>query len=241
MNSILDRVAAERRSAFHPTTPIEYFALRLALRLGEPETARYFALLTSEYGIDRMTWVYQRVNASITKGENLGRRFQQELKASYVSETYTPSTILAGIRVERRSIGAVIFHDLRIESVRVRQLPSNAAKSESSAAGFINQLVQDHPFESAAVEAVSQEENQRVGVTKSVCHQLRENSISLWELNGKTVTAAFGYPPLNTRTELRKTIETMWPQMRLNHGQACALDAAALGLFIQTERLFNHF
>jgi hypothetical protein len=29
--------------------------------------------------------------------------------------------------------------------------------------------------------------------------------------------------------------------MNVHDGQFCVLDAAALGLFIQTERVFNHF
>ena len=189
-----------------------------------------------------MISVYQRIIGSISKGENLGRRIREELQALHKNGTYSPSTILAGIRIERRSIGAVIFRDLRIEAVRVRQLPSNLSKAESSAAGFINQLVQDHAFESAAVEAVSpNEEHQRATVTNTVCRQLRESAISLWELNGKAVAATFGHPPLTTRTELREVVQNIWPQINVRDGQLCALDAAALGLFIQTERLFNHF
>src|SRR6266545_3673358 len=103
MNSILDRIAAERRSTFRPTDLGDYFALRLATRLGEPETARYFAILVSEYGIERLASVYQRIVGSVIKGENLGRRFQDELQTTYKNGTNTTSTVLAGIRIERRS------------------------------------------------------------------------------------------------------------------------------------------
>jgi len=32
----------------------------------------------------------------------------------------------------------------------------------------------------------------------------------------------------------------MWPQLPTGRGQMPAADAAALGLFVQTERLFKH-
>ena len=40
---------------------------------------------------------------------------------------------------------------------------------------------------------------------------------------------------------LREVVRTIWPQLTPNRHQICVLDAAAMGLFIQTERLFNNF
>src|SRR5262245_22066545 len=111
MTPILDQVAAEWRSDFHPASPIEFFALRLASRLGEPQTARHFALLASEHGVQRLLAVFQRTIAVTKAGESIARRFHQELLTTGRNGMQVPSVRLAGIRVERRSIGAAMFQD----------------------------------------------------------------------------------------------------------------------------------
>ncbi len=242
MKPILDRVAAGFRSDFRPSNPTELFALRLASRLGEPQAAQHFALLASEHSVEKLLVAFHRTTASSSPAGNLGRRFHTELMRNGKNGSHGASVKLAAIRVERRCLGAAIFRDTRLESVRVRQLPSNPMKAEARTADFVGHLISEHEFESAAIEmVVGQQQIQRAALVKAALGQLRDNSISVWEISKKTVANGFSHPPLKTRRELREVIQTMWPQLNPKRGQVCVLDAVALGLLVQTERLFNNF
>src|ERR1700685_473897 len=49
MTNILNQVAKSHHSRFLPSNPDEYFALRLARGLGEPEAAAHYAVLASQH------------------------------------------------------------------------------------------------------------------------------------------------------------------------------------------------
>jgi len=125
MKPILDRIAVGLRSEFRPTTPTEFFALRLAHRLGEPQAASHYALLAAQYPQEKLLATFQHTVALAQPGEDLGRQFHTALSAYGKNGTRTAAVRLAGIRVERRCVGATIFRDTHLEAVRVRQLPSD--------------------------------------------------------------------------------------------------------------------
>ena len=146
------------------------------------------------------------------------------------------------MQVERRTIAVAVFIGTHLEGRRVLQVSSNSARAESSAAGFIRSMLSESGCEFAAIEpAPSEEDILRSILHRAVVTQLRANQISVWEVSKKTVFQAFGYPALRSRREVRERILAIWPLPNLKRAQMCALDAFALGLFVQTERLFNNF
>src|SRR5438067_950643 len=100
MPGILDHIAKGLRLTFLPTTAEEFFALRLAARLGEPQTAAHYAILTSQRGEENLLSVFKETMASVQIGEDVGRRFQKELLRN-TGKTDIPSTTLAAIAIER--------------------------------------------------------------------------------------------------------------------------------------------
>jgi hypothetical protein len=242
MIPILDHIAASSRSGFQPSNPDEYFALRLAQRLGEPEVAAHYVSLITKYPIPKLIAAFNRSTESNNDTPSLARRFHDELLSNGRNGFHLPAPILAGIRIERRGVGAAIFTGAHLESVRFRHLSSKPLKAEGSASGFIRSLIQEFHIESAALETVPvHQEIQRAMLTQAVSRQLRADGTSIWEVSKQTVIAAMAHPPPRTRSEVREIIQQMWPQLAPKRGQVSALDAVAIGLFVQTERLFNHF
>src|SRR5947208_16063332 len=108
MTLILDHVASRSRGDFRPSNPDEFFALRLATRLGAPQTSWHLALLASEHGVEKLIAVFHRTMALALPREDLVRRFHKELTHSR-NGARSPYGKLVGIRVERRCVGTAIF------------------------------------------------------------------------------------------------------------------------------------
>ena len=146
---------------------------------------------------------------------------------------------MAAFKVERRSIAVAVFVGRHLDYTQVRQLSSVAAKGEASAAGFVTWILSTFRLHSAALEKVAiGGTSRRAGVNEAVLETLRAAGVPVWEVPKDDLLAAYGAPALKTREDLRRCASGIWPI--LTNTQTCAglLDAAALGLLVQTERLF---
>jgi hypothetical protein len=241
MTAILDHITASFRSDFRPSSPDEYFALRLAQKLGEPEAAAHYTGLMAQHPKSKLVAAFNRSAEGQERGEDMAHRFHDELSANGRNGAHLLTPILVGIRIERRGVAAAIFTGAHLESVRFRHLSSKPIKAEASASGFVRSLIHEFRIESAALETIPlNEEIQRAVLTRAVAKQLRDDGTSIWEVSKRTVIASLAHPPPRTRSQAREIIQQIWPQLAPKRGEVCALDAVGLGLFVQTERLFNH-
>ena len=130
-----------------------------------------------------------------------------------------------------------VFSGIHLEGRRVLQLSSDPKRAEESATAFMRDVLCENNCPSAAIESVPGDVRRAV-LHGAILQQCRANEISVWEISKQTVFEALAYPPLKTRSEVRELMLRMWPMAALKHSQVCALDAFALGLYVQTERLF---
>ena len=146
---------------------------------------------------------------------------------------------MLAVRVERRSIAAAVFCGERLEYTQMRHLSSTKEKALSSAVGFVDWLLESFAIESVALEALaSAEEIQRRTLTDEITKTLRDHMLLIWQIPKAELFAACGHPALKSRKEVREMITTIWPVLAGTQGQTFIQDAAALGLYVQTERLF---
>lgn len=237
MNSLLDRFAPPT-GAFRPGTASELFALRLAQKLGDVSAVRYYVSLADSYAEFPMLCAYRR---SVRQGVNgsRGKQFLAELQRVGSSDRQDGCAKLMSIRVERRTIAAVILYGGRVEFADARQLSSSHDKARQSAVGFICWLLNRFPVESAALEAIPHGyEFQRRVLHDSVCEVLRDRILPLWEIPKPVLLAGCGHPPLKSRAELREIATNVWPVLAGTRAKVFIQDAAILGLHVQTERLF---
>jgi hypothetical protein len=95
-------------------------------------------------------------------------------------------------------------------------------------------------FGSAALEIIPNgHEIQRTRLHQTVLEALRPKAIGILEISREDLFQAFSYPPLHSRQELREIASDIYPVLNQEPGQPWTHDAAALGLYVQTERLFN--
>lgn len=146
---------------------------------------------------------------------------------------------VAAIRMERRAVAVAIFIGVRLDYTQVRQLVADAAKAETSVIGFLNWILATFRIQSAAVESIDSEDQiHRAELARVAVEVLRQASVPIWEVSKAEVLASFGHPPLRNRKELREAVAFIWPILNSRDTSPWALDAAAVGLYVQTERLF---
>lgn len=243
MTNILDQVARSsaqsRYGHFRPATVHEFLALRLAHHLGEGSIAQHYADLAEQYSEGQLLEAYRR--ASMSHFE-IARRFHMELDPLKTRIHGTESRgRLAAIRIDRRVVAVAILNGDHLQHTDVRQLSSSPNKALGSAVSFITRQVLDRfDFESAALEIIPNGHE----VQRSILHQatlgaLSAKAIGILETSKADLFQAFGNPPLHSRKELRGIMSRIYPVLDQEPGGPWIHDAAALGLYVQTERLFN--
>jgi hypothetical protein len=239
MKPILDKFKLSQ-SSFRPKTAADLFALRLACKLGESAAASHYAHLADKYSEAQMINAFRR-SIRISKAQDIGKRFHVELGNVPSEISNGNGAHLIAIRVERRSIAAAVFYGERLEYCQVRQLPSDKDKVVASAIRFVIWMASQFHLDSAAVESIPDgNEIQRRVLTDAIVKALRERLLPIWEVTKQDLFRAYGYPPLKSRKELREVIIEVWPVLMGTNSKSFIQDAAALGLYVQVERLFLH-
>lgn len=244
MKGILERVAKHSASVrytdFQPLTKSEFFAFRLADKLGDVMAARHYVELADRYSEAQLLTAYRR-----TKGKSpllgLARNFHTELER--IADHHVNGATgkcLAAIQIAKRAAAIAIFKDDHLAySPIVRQLPTDKDKAVASLVSFIRWMLDKCPFDAAALEVVGNGDGRRVAMTEAVRSMLLGEAASIWDVPQEEIMRAFGSPPPRFRKDVRTIAASIWPGVNGSYGAPLILDALALGLFCQTEYLFN--
>jgi hypothetical protein len=242
MTNILDEVARSSQSRyghFRPSTVHEFLALRLAQRLGEDSIAQHYADLSEHYSEGQLLIAYRR---ALTGHFDIARRFHAELGPLENRHFGTESRgKLAAIRIDRRAVAVAILNGEHLHHTDACQLSSSPDKALASTVSFITRrVIEKFDFESAALEIIPHgHEAQRAIFHQATVRALGAKAIGILETSKTELFQAFGYPPLHSRKELREIMSRIYPALDEEPGAPWIHDAAALGLYVQTERLFN--
>ncbi|SRR5216684_135637 len=243
MTNILEQVARSstptRFGHFRPSTTHEFFALRLASHLGEASIAQHYAELMEQYSEGQLLVAYRR---ALMAHADPSRRFHRELEP--LKERCSSGESrgrLAAIRIDRRVVAVAILNGDHLQFVDARQLSSSPDKALASTVSFITRRVMEKfQFESAALEIIPNgHEVQRALLHQATIRTLGAKAIGILEISKRELLGAFGYPPLRFRKEVRQVASDIYPVLDEESGGPWTHDAAALGLYVQTERLFN--
>lgn len=235
MDSLLDKFIPV---VFRPTRARDLFALRLAQKLGDARAVGHFVSLSDSYTETQLLSAYRRTLRATGHGDS-ARRFHLELERTHANGNHEPQTNLISIRIERRTVAAVIFIGDQIDYTDSRQLSSTREKALASAVGFINWILARFPVESAALETIHNgHEFQRRVLHEAICRTLRERFLPIWEVPKAALLENCGQPPLKSRAQLRDVVSSIWPVLAGTHAKVFIQDAALVGLHVQIERLF---
>lgn len=238
MHSILDAFAPKFASSFVPASPGEVLALRLAHKLDDLPGIRAYASLVEEFSEGQLLSAY-RSALRTANSQSYWHAFRAALKSSTLKTHDLPATRLLSLRIAPRAIAIAVFKDSRLEYSDTRNVPASVARATGSAMSFLSWVLEQFECESAAMEVLLLDpEIGRRQIHDVVSEELRRRGTSIWEIPQQELLAGFGHPPLRTRAEMRSAIERMWPLLPGNRSGEAILDAIALGLHVQIERLF---
>lgn len=147
---------------------------------------------------------------------------------------------LVGLKIERRRISAALFIGGRLDLTDSRQLPSTYAKALASASRYADWIRRTLRIEGAAIEkSRSEATSWRSKFTVQILAQLRSSGVSIYEVEKDALLSSFGHPPLRHNTELRKVVASIPPILATEDTNDACLDAAAVGLYVQVEKMFR--
>jgi len=144
--------------------------------------------------------------------------------------------ILAAVRITRSRIGVVVFKGTKLEFVRCLNLPfTNRESAVASLENFLGWVIEQFRRPTLAME----EQGARAGpesLTDEVANIAKAHNLPLITIPVSTIFQAYAFPAVQSRSELRSIAAVIWPTLGLLK-QREILDAAAFGLYAQTENL----
>ena len=235
--SILDKFTTSG-GAFRAGSAEEVFALRLARKLQDEVAAGHYTKLAEHHTLGRLLVAY-RATLRSGHGGDPGRRFHTELQRFSEDQPRPRTSNLLALRIERRCIAVAVFVGNHLDYTEVRHLSSCKDKALGSAVQFVTWLLHCFKIDSAALETIGSPGNiHRRTLSDLIEKTLRDNLLSIYRIPKSEVFEAFGEPRLRCRREVRELVVGIWPILKGGEGKSLVQDAAALGLDVQTERLF---
>ncbi len=149
------------------------------------------------------------------------------------------TTRLGAFGISRREIAVAIFTGQQLDFWEIRSLPNDAEEAKTSASAFARWVIERLGIDGAAIL------NGRLGSTRkehlrtAICTALRERGIPILEANQEQLFAACSNPPVKRPCELREIVCSLFPQLSDQREVLPLLDAAALGLHVETQRLLT--
>lgn len=146
---------------------------------------------------------------------------------------------LAAFSVRPRHLAAAIFEGLNLLCVKEVELRSDHDKADSSVTEFVGRIIDQFSIDSAAVyeNPIAGSHAQRL--TNLIVSILRNSGVPLRIVPGSVLLSSFAYPALTTLRDLRSLIVAIWPSLSQSQSKVLGLDAAAIGLYAQTQSLLD--
>ena len=147
---------------------------------------------------------------------------------------------LAAFKIERRRVSVAVFVYERLDYTDTRDLPSFFPKAHDSATRYVDWIRRAFEIEGAVLEKTQTAlKTWRSRFTKDIIGHLRDHGVPIFEVEKQNLLASFAHPPLRHRTQLRDVVSSIWPILATKDQSASLLDAAAMGLYVQVEKLFR--
>jgi hypothetical protein len=147
---------------------------------------------------------------------------------------------LAAFKIFRRSATAAIFSDRGMEFIDIKHLSNDPAKATEALNRFVGWILENFHPELSALGTDEEDNKPRTAMLTGVVESLlRRQGIPIWKVTDKELLDSFATPALTQKHELRQIARSLWPQVAQE--QIPALDAALIGLYVQTERLLSQY
>lgn len=145
--------------------------------------------------------------------------------------------VSAAFGIARDAIALAVFSGQELECWKIRTLPNNEEKARGSAQAFVRWATSTFEFRAVGLESGSLGSRRKELLREEICSVLREQGVPILGASQEQLYTAFRHPPLKKRGEMRRIVSTILPQLQAYRSDLPLLDAAALGLYLETEHL----
>jgi hypothetical protein len=146
---------------------------------------------------------------------------------------------VAAMSIRRRTAAIAIFRELHLEGVVVRHIPSDISRAEDTIMGFSHEMCSHYSISAVAIET-SEGTTARLKRSYACARKaFAEESVSLHEVPLRELMESYAYRPLKLRQQLRRIARKIWPVLENKRYGITSLDAALVGLCVQTKHLLN--
>lgn len=150
------------------------------------------------------------------------------------------SNALVAVKVERRIVAIAIFRDHTLRYAEPRNLSSDHTVATASALDFIARNLQRFDIQSAVLEdAHAADEARSAELLSEIEREILKQGVPARRFSKQVLFEAYSVEPLSSRKELRAVVGAFWPQLGTGDFPGAVLDAAALGLYADTEDRLN--
>ena len=148
------------------------------------------------------------------------------------------NTHLLAIKLTGRTATAAVYFGPELHYTEVRQLASDLGQAKTSLVGFLSSLIEHFRVDSTVSEQ-STVDTRATALTTSMLDLLREKALPHWAVKKSELFTAYGEVSLTSTRALRDVVNNYWPHIINEQDDRTCLDAAALGLYLQTERMLS--
>ena len=141
--------------------------------------------------------------------------------------------------IRRRTAALAIFRELHLEGVIVRHIPSDLSRAENTIVGFAHEICSHYQITAVAIEIADRTTDRLDRSYACARKAFEEESVSIHEVPLQELMESYAYRPLKLRQQLRRVGRNIWPALGNKRYGISALDAALVGLCIQTKHLLN--
>jgi hypothetical protein len=137
------------------------------------------------------------------------------------------------IALPHDSLGLAIFQGPRLTFLEAHSLQTLPKPAEASA-GFVLRCIDTF---SPAVAVMQYSSDEAAEIRAAVLEALRASNRAVSEIAEQDLLASFGEPPIASKEELRQVMAILFPQIPMKRLFFSCLDAVAIGLHFETQRL----
>jgi len=145
-------------------------------------------------------------------------------------------THLISFKMTARSLTAAVLSERELIYSEARKLAPSMSQARNSITALLRSLTAHFHTDSAAILECG-EDTRAKHLSTHLINELHLLQLPHWLVKESTILSAYAEEPLTRTSALREAVANYWPHVIDDKSDKTCLDAAALGLYVQTERL----
>lgn len=146
---------------------------------------------------------------------------------------------LATFKVTGSAVALALFADRELEYVELRHLMVDVGRATNTLRSFLGWTLEILKPNDAVVSAAKGRDQKADRYMSFIREFLNNCGLPVREVSVDDLLNNYAIPPVRTKAQLAKVALGIWPHLRGRGLQYPMLEAAAMGLYVQTDRVLT--